>query len=266
MNRIQALFDHKKDILSFYCTAGFPCLQDTIPIIEALQEAGADMIEIGIPFSDPLADGPVIQQSSTAALNNGMTIETLFRQLKTVRRTVTIPLLLMGYLNPILQFGIERFCREAASCGIDGFIIPDLPLEEYKKEWKVLTDALHLNMIFLVAPSTPPERIREIDSLGNGFIYLVTAAATTGQGLVFEEQAEAYFTRIHQMSLKNPLVAGFGIRSKEDYEKVCTYVQGVVIGSSLIAALQQGKAVDKTLIQDFVHAFRKEPAGSDALP
>lgn len=264
MNRLQSLFGNKKGILSFYCTAGFPDFQDTVPILEALQEAGADMIEIGIPFSDPLADGPVIQQSSTTALNNGMTIKELFGQLKSIRQTITIPLLLMGYLNPILQFGVARFCREAASCGIDGIIIPDLPLEEYKKEWQPVTEALQLNMVFLVAPSTPPERIREIDNLAGGFIYLVTAAATTGQGMVFEEQAEAYFTRIKQMSLRNPLVAGFGIRNKEDYEKVCNYVQGAVIGSSLIRELQRGKGDNKALIRDFVHAFRKEQISSGA--
>lgn len=260
MNRIQALFERKQgNILSFYCTAGFPGLQDTVAVLEALEAAGADMIEIGMPFSDPLADGTVIQESSTVALNNGMSLEELFRQLKTIRQKVKIPLLLMGYLNPVLQFGITHFCREAAACGIDGLIIPDLPLEEYQKEWKALTTELDLCMVFLLAPATSEERIRQIDTLSGGFIYVVTSAATTGKDMILDEATEAYFRRLQQMALRNPLIAGFGIRDRWSFEQVCQYTKGAVIGSSFISALRgEGKEL-KVAVHDFVRSFPTDP-------
>ena len=255
MNRIQSLLEHKKEpVLSFYCTAGFPRLEDTLPVLETLEAAGADMIEIGMPFSDPLADGPVIQQSSTQALQNSMNLPVLFEQLKTVRDKVSVPLLLMGYLNPVLQFGVARFCEEAAACGIDGLIIPDLPLDEYRSAWETITREHNLSMVFLVTPATPEARIREIDSLSNGFIYLVTAAATTGKGMVLDETTQDYFARLEQMSLRNPLIAGFGIRDKEGFDQVCRYVRGAVIGSGLIRVLQQDNSTLAT-VRDYVKSF-----------
>lgn len=254
MNRTQHLLQHKESVLSFYCTAGFPQPEDTVPVLEALQEAGADMVEIGIPFSDPLADGPVIQQSNTIALQNGMSVQKLFQQLDKVRERVQIPLLLMGYLNPVLQFGIARFCRRAAACGIDGLIIPDLPLEEYRREWQPLLEQLKLFMVFLVTPTTPPERIREIDSLSGGFIYVVTSAATTGGGVQMDEQTMAYFDRLRQMSLKHPLIAGFGIRNGHDFKQVCSYTKGAIIGSGLIRHLQHKPAL--SALPEYVRAFR----------
>ncbi len=255
MNRIQSLMKHKQGpVLSFYCTAGFPQIQDTLRILETLEAAGADMIEIGMPFSDPLADGPVIQESNARALQNGMNLPMLFRQLEVVRSKVNVPLLLMGYLNPVLQFGVERFCRAAAACGIDGFIIPDLPLGEYRSEWEAIIQELNLSMIFLVTPDTTEARIREIDSLSHGFIYLVTAAATTGKGMVMDESTRSYFSRLQQMSLRNPLMAGFGIRDKEDVEQVSRQVRGAIIGSGLIRVLQQDDGTLKALY-DYVKAF-----------
>jgi tryptophan synthase alpha chain len=255
MNRIQSLLQQKRrSVLSFYCTAGFPRLEDTLPVLEALETAGADMIEIGMPFSDPLADGPVIQQSSTQALQNGMNLPVLFDQLKAVRNKVKVPLLLMGYLNPVLQFGIARFCKEAAACGIDGLIIPDLPLDEYREAWEALTRQHNLSMVFLVTPATPEARIHEIDRLSHGFIYVVTAAATTGKDLVLDKSTQDYFSRLQQLSLRNPLIAGFGIRDKQGFDQVCRYVNGAVVGSGLIRALQQDSSTPET-VAGYVKSF-----------
>lgn len=257
MNRIQTMFRGKKTgILSFYCIAGYPGINDTVAVIRALEAAGADMVEIGIPFSDPLADGPVIQQSSHTALDNGMSVPELFRQLREVRQYVRIPLLLMGYLNPVLQYGVARFCRDAAACGIDGLIIPDLPLSEYESDWRAITTELELNMVFLVAPGTTPERIRIIDRLADGFVYLVATTGVTGGSLVWEEQLKEYFTSIQDMQLCHPLIAGFGIRTREDFDRVCRYTQGAVIGSGLIRVLQECNGDFRVCIGDFVQSFR----------
>lgn len=257
MNRIQTMFRGKKTgILSFYCTAGYPGINDTVAVIRALEAAGADMVEIGIPFSDPLADGPVIQQSSHTALDNGMSVPELFHQLREVRKYVRIPLLLMGYLNPVLQYGVARFCRDAAACGIDGLIIPDLPLAEYKSDWRAITSELELNMVFLVAPGTTPERIKIIDRLSGGFIYLVATTGVTGGSLVWEEQLKEYFTRVQDMQLHHPLIAGFGIRTREDFGRVCRYTQGAVIGSGLIRVLEECNGDFRNSIGDFVQSFR----------
>lgn len=256
MNRIQSLFQRKEQgILSFYCTAGYPALKDTITIITELEASGADMIEIGIPFSDPLADGPVIQQSSQTALINGMSIPELFLQLKDVRQKTEIPLILMGYLNPILQYGIRAFCKDASSCGIDGLIIPDLPLMVYEKEWKSIIEEYQLDMIFLITPQTAPERIREIDRMSKGFIYMVTAAATTGNGLAFDDSLKAYFAAIQKMKLNHPVIAGFGISNKADFDQVCHYANGAIVGSGLIRVLEACQEDFIKPVRDFVQSF-----------
>ena len=213
------------------------------------------MIEIGMPFSDPLADGPVIQKSNQAALVNGMSIPELFLQLKDIRQKTDIPLLLMGYLNPIMQYGIRSFCRDANACGIDGLIVPDLPLQVYEEEWERIVEEYELNMIFLITPHTTPERIREIDRLSKGFIYMVTAAATTGNGLSFDDSLKAYFTAVQNMKLNNPLIAGFGISNKADFDQVCRYTNGAIIGSGLIRVLEDCPGDFSMPVRDFVQSF-----------
>lgn len=256
MNRIQSLFQRKTHgILSFYCTAGYPTLEDTVPLVLELEASGADMIEIGMPFSDPLADGPVIQKSSQAALANGMSIPELFSQLKDIRQKTAIPLLLMGYLNPIMQYGIGPFCSAAAACGIDGLIIPDLPLLVYEEEWKSIMEEYQLDMIFLITPHTTQERIHEIDRLSKGFIYMVTAAVTTGSGLTFNDSLKAYFATVQNMKLNNPIIAGFGISSKADFDQVCRYTDGAIIGSGLIRVLEGAREDFSGPVRDFVQSF-----------
>lgn len=256
MNRIQSLFQRKKHgILSFYCTAGYPALEDTVSMILELEKFGADMIEIGIPFSDPLADGPVIQQSSHAALMNGMSIPELFLQLKDIRQKTGIPFILMGYLNPIMQYGIRSFCRDASACGVDGLIIPDLPLPVYEMEWKDIIEEYELNMIFLITSQTAPDRIRKIDQLSKGFIYMVTTAATTGNGLAFNDSLKTYFTAVKNMKLSNPIIAGFGISNKADFDRVCQYTNGAIIGSGLIRVLRDCPRDFSIPVRDFVQSF-----------
>lgn len=257
MNRIQDLFHRKQEgILSIYFTAGYPRLQDTATIIVELARAGTDMIEIGIPFSDPLADGPVIQESSKVALDNGMSLSLLFEQLRTIRNRTQVPLVLMGYLNPILQYGVLRFCKDAAACGIDALIIPDLPLPVFQEEWKAILAEYQLNMVFLVTPQTPLDRVKEIDEMTEGFIYLVTAAAITGGQLSFSPEQKNYFEQVQQAGLRNPLLAGFGIRNKGDAANISKYVQGVIVGSSFITALQHEDGNLPQGIVDFVQSFQ----------
>lgn len=235
MNRIERLFTQKKaNILTIYCTAGFPKRDDTLVVLEALQQSGVDLIEIGMPFSDPLADGETIQKSSEIALQNGMTLQVLFEQLQNVRQKIQIPLVLMGYLNPVLQFGIENFCQKCAEVGIDGLILPDLPLHEYEEQYKSLFEQYNLYPIFLITPQTSPERIRKIDSLSKGFIYVVSQASTTGTKLGVSESQETYFERIRAMQLQNPLQIGFGIADAASFQKACRYAQGAIIGSAFI--------------------------------
>jgi tryptophan synthase alpha chain len=219
-NRITTLFERKdKNILSIYFTAGYPNLSDTSAIIATLGQSGADLIEIGIPFSDPVADGPVIQHSSEAALKNGMTLQLLFEQLKEIRKTVSVPLILMGYLNPVMQYGIENFCKKCAETGIDGTIIPDLPLEIYETEYKELFEQNSLSNIFLITPQTPDERIRKIDGLTTGFIYMVSSSSTTGIKGVANNEQVAYFERISKMNLRSKRLIGFGISDKKTFVK-----------------------------------------------
>lgn len=256
MNRLKKLFSEKKNILNVYCTAGYPQLNSTIQVLNALQKHGADMVEIGMPYSDPLADGPVIQESSSIALHNGMTIQKLFEQLKDCRKPVTplgdrgfnLPLILMGYLNPVMQFGIERFCKMAKEAGIDGIILPDLPIYEFENEFRKYFVANDLDFIFLVTPETSEERIRKIDELTTGFIYAVSSSSTTGSNKDIDEQ-ENYFLRLQQMNLKNPVLVGFGIKDKQTFEVACKYSNGAIIGSAYIRALQHTSNIEKTTEQ-----------------
>ncbi|SNC65864.1 tryptophan synthase, alpha chain [Hymenobacter gelipurpurascens] len=239
-NRIKDTFDRKqKGLLNIYFTAGYPTLQATVPLIQAISAAGADLIEIGMPFSDPLADGPVIQQSSTVALQNGMNMRVLFTQLKDVRQSVPeTPILLMGYLNPVMQFGVENFCREAAAVGVDGIILPDLPLDDYVAEYQEIFKRHNLRPVFLITPQTAPERIRRIDELTDSFLYLVSGPGTTGgQNTQAEGVQDAYFERIEAMDLRNPRLIGFGIGDKASFQNACKHAEGAIIGSALIRAL-----------------------------
>jgi len=245
MNRINQLFETKKEnILSVYFTAGFPKLEDTVPTLKCLQSNGVDLVEIGVPFSDPLADGIVIQNSSQQALKNGMSIRQLFDQLTSVRADVHIPLIMMGYLNPIMQFGFEEFCAECSRVGVDGMIIPDLPMADYINQYKAIAEHHGLEFIFLITPETSEERIREIDSHTNGFIYMVSSAAVTGTQSSFDTKAE-YFNRINSMNLKNPRLIGFGISNKSTRDMVNRFSSGAIIGSAFIKALEQTQDVTK---------------------
>ena len=242
MNRITALFEKKQEnLLSVYFCAGHPDCNSTVPVIQALAEKGVDMIEIGIPFSDPVADGPVIQQAAQQALHNSMKIKVLFDQLKTIRNQIEIPLILMGYLNPIMQYGFKRFCQTCQQCGIDGLIIPDLPFQEYLDYYKPIADRFDLKIIMLITPATSEERIRFIDSHTDGFIYMVSAAATTGARQMFEKQHLEYFNRIHKMQLRNPRMIGFGISNKATADAARQYASGIIIGSKFISILDQEK-------------------------
>lgn len=245
MNRIDQLFQEKKaNILSVYFTAGYPQLDDTVRVMQALEKEGVEMLEVGVPFSDPMADGPVIQASGTQALLNGMSVKKLFSQLEDVRARVSIPLVLMGYLNPILQFGFEEYSRRAASCGIDGLIIPDLPFAEYLENYKPVADRHGLHMIMLITPETSEERIRMIDEHTSGFIYMVSSASVTGARKSFGEQNLAYFRRVNAMGLKNPRLIGFGISNRETFEAACGESAGAIIGSRFISLLESEPSVE----------------------
>jgi len=254
MNRLQNLFETKKNILSIYYTAGYPSLDDTIAIAEALEESGADLLEIGFPYSDPVADGPVIQASSKQALDNGMDLNLLFEQLRDLRSRVTIPVLLMGYVNPMLQFGVENFCKACAAVGVDGCIVPDLPMAEYEELYAQIFKENGLSNIFLITPHTSPERIQKIDGLSNGFIYLLSSSATTGQNLQVSDTTSAYFSRIADLKLKNPTMIGFGISSKETFDKACSYANGAIIGSAFVKSLRADEL--KGSIKEFMQGFK----------
>jgi tryptophan synthase alpha chain len=249
MNGIQKMFAEKeKDILSIYFTAGFPHLNDTEIILSSLEKHGADMIEIGMPYSDPLADGPVIQNSSMKALQNGMTIKILFEQLIHFRQSSlsgdrNTPLILMGYLNPVLQYGFEKFCIDAKNSGISGIILPDLPIAEYESEYKKIFEENDLSFIFLVTPETSEERIRKIDSLCNGFIYAVSSSSITGKNIDMNAQ-EGYFEKIKKMSLKNKVLIGFGIRNHQTFEAACKHAAGAIIGTAYIKAIEHVEDIE----------------------
>ena len=234
MNRINLKLQEDKKLLSIYFTAGYPNLEDTTKIIFELEKSGVDMIEIGLPFSDPLADGPTIQASSTQALKNGMTTSLLFEQLAKIRENVQIPLIIMGYFNPMMQFGVEKFCQKCQEVGIDALIIPDLPLEIYESEYKELFEKYDLKNIFLITPQTSDERILKIDTISNSFIYMVSSSSVTGNQVGFNEIQENYFERIASMNLKNPQIIGFGISDKTTFQQATKYQKGAIIGSGFI--------------------------------
>lgn len=255
MNRLQHLFNERKTpLLSVYFTAGYPALDSTLDIAEALEKAGADFLEIGFPYSDPLADGPVIQHSSQKALENGMNLNVLFGQLSQLRKRVGIPVLLMGYVNPVLQFGVEKFCRQSAEAGIDGIIVPDLPMHEYEELYKDCFLHNNLSNVFLVTPQTSEERIRRIDELSNGFIYLLSSSSTTGKNLAVSAETDEYLERIRNMHLKNPTMVGFGISGRESYAKAAEYTRGAIVGSAFVKLLGEENYLEK--IGGFVEGFR----------
>lgn len=253
MNRIQSKLNTNQNLLSIYFTAGFPKLDDTVSIIKNLEKSGVDMIEIGLPFSDPLADGPTIQHSSTLALQNGMSTKVLFDQLKDIRQTVEIPLLIMGYFNPILQYGVEEFCEKCTEIGIDGVIIPDLPVEFYVENYQVIFDKYGIANVFLITPQTSDERIRYIDGISNGFIYMVSSAGTTGAKNSFDEEQIAYFKRIQEMNLKTPKIIGFGISNRKSFETANQYANGAIIGSAFVNFLQNNPIEN---INQFVSQYK----------
>lgn len=252
MNRLNKLFQQKdKNILSVFCTAGFPELNSIVPVLEELQNNGVDLVEIGMPFSDPTADGPVIQYSNTIAINNGMMLKVLFEQLKGIRAKVHIPLVLMGYFNPVLQYGIDHFLKDAHACGIDGVIIPDLPMYEYETLYKEKFEQHDLKNIFLVTPQTAENRIRKIDTLTDAFIYVVSSNAITGGNSNIQQEQENYFQRIQNMQLKNPTLIGFGIRDKQTFKTACQYANGAIIGTAFINVIDKSKNI-KLDIQQFI--------------
>ena len=255
-NRIIDLFARKqRDVLNVYFTAGFPGLQDTVPVLRALEAAGADLVEIGMPYSDPVADGPTIQQSNDQALRNGMTLKLLFEQLAGIRDTVKLPILLMGYLNPVVQYGVENFVKKCREIGIDGVILPDLPVQEYLDEYRAVFEANGLLNIFLITPQTSDVRIRQIDEVSSGFVYMVSSASVTGSSAAIGTSQEDYFRRIADMGLQNPTLIGFGISDHASFTKACRYANGAIIGSAFIKALQQSTNLEAD-IAAFIYGVR----------
>jgi tryptophan synthase alpha chain len=253
MNRINTTLQENKKLLSIYFTAGYPKINDTVSIIQELEQNGVDMIEIGLPFSDPLADGPTIQESSTIAIENGMTTSLLFEQLTDIRKKVNIPLIIMGYFNPMMQFGMEQFCKKCAEIGIDGLIIPDLPLQVYETEYKATFEKYNLKNVFLITPQTSNERIAQIDAISNSFIYMVSSAAVTGSQSDFGDEQVNYFKRISDLNLKNPQIVGFGINDKKSFTQAIQYQKGAIIGSAFIKFLKTNKI---TAINNFVKGIK----------
>lgn len=255
MSRLQELFATKnKNVLNVYCTAGYPELNSTLKLMKALQQNGVDIIELGMPYSDPLADGPVIQASGSKALENGMTITVLFDQLKDLRKEITVPVVLMGYMNPVLQYGFEKFCKDAAALGVDGLILPDLPEFEFENEYGAIIKQYGLDFIFLVTPETSEQRVRKLDQLSSGFLYAVSSSATTGQDKDFNA-VEKYLQRLQSMQLQNPVLVGFGIKDKETFDSACKYASGAIIGTAFIKELEKGIDIDST-IQSFIGQLR----------
>lgn len=245
MSRLAALFLHKKNkVLNVYCTAGYPALNSTLSVMQSLQDGGADIIELGMPYSDPLADGPVIQASGARALQNGMSIPVLFEQLSGFRKSISIPVILMGYMNPVLQYGFEKFCADASKAGVDGLILPDLPEFEFETEYGKIIKQYGLDFIFLVTPETSEERVRKLDTLSSGFLYAVSSSATTGQEKDFTA-VEAYLNKLLSMQLKNPVLVGFGIKDRETFASACKFSNGAIIGSAYISELEKGNSINE---------------------
>ena len=259
MNRISNLFQNKTGkVLNIYFTAGFPALNNTATILEALQEAGADIAEIGMPYSDPVADGETIQQSNQIALENGMSLKVLFEQLTGIRQKVNIPIILMGYINPVIQFGIEDFCKKCQEVGVDGLILPDLPMDEFDEEYKAIFEKYGLLNIFLITPQTSEARVKRIDEISDGFIYMVSSASVTGATSGISESMETYFNRINGMNLKNPRLIGFGIKDHESFMKASQYAAGAIIGSQFIRELQN--STQDNLYSNIVHYIKSVKA------
>ncbi len=256
-NRIISLFQHKKDILNIYFTAGFPQLADTERIIVTLSEAGADLIEVGMPYSDPLADGAVIQQSSEVALKNGMKLDILFSQIKAARAKTEVPMVMMGYVNQVMQYGVEKFLSEAAEAGVDGMILPDLPLEIYEREFQSLFEKYNLTISFLITPQTPQNRMEKIETLSNAFIYIVSSAATTGAKTGFSETQLSYFQKIKDMNFSKPTLIGFGISDNAAYTTACEFANGAIIGSAFIKMLGTSTDLEND-VKDFVKKIKNE--------
>lgn len=255
MNLLNKIFDNgRRDKLNIYFTAGFPGLNNTGSIMLALQKHGADILELGMPYSDPVADGPIIQQSNAIALKNGMSIPILFEQLNEVKGLINIPVILMGYLNPVMQYGIEAFCADAETAGISGIIIPDLPMYEYEKLYKHIFKKHGLAMIFLISPETSDERIKKADKLSSGFLYAVSSSSTTGEKEMGEAQL-TWYDRIKKMTLKNPVLVGFGIKTKNDFDMACNYTSGAIVGSAFINALHHTNDIDNT-VADFITTIK----------
>jgi len=256
MNRLQTLFaSGKKNLLSIYYTAGYPELNSTVNIAESLERAGADFLEIGFPYSDPVADGPTIQESSQKALDNGMTLNLLFEQLADLRKRVSIPIILMGYANPMVQYGVERFCKKAAEVGVDGVIVPDLPMHEYELLYSKFFKDNNLSNIILVTPQTSDERIRKIDALSDCFIYLLSSSSITGKSLDVNDVVDTYFKRIEDMQLQNPTIVGFGIANKTSYQKACAHHRGAIVGSAFVKYLGSTENYLEG-IGDFIKIFK----------
>jgi tryptophan synthase alpha chain len=249
MSKLELVFKEKsKRVLNVYCTAGYPSLDSTMKVMTSLQKNGADIIELGMPYSDPLADGEVIQVSSIKALANGMNIAVLFDQIKDMRKSISIPVILMGYMNPILQYGFENFCKKAKEVGVDGLILPDLPLFEFEQSYGKIITENNLDFIFLVTPETPVDRIRKLDSLSNGFLYAVSSSATTGKDKDFNLVAQ-YLQKLQAMQLKNPILVGFGIKDKATFDAATLHTQGAIIGSAYIQQLTKGGDIETTTSQ-----------------
>lgn len=251
MSRLQQLFKQKSSkILNVYCTAGYPQLNSTLDVMKCLQENGADLIELGIPYSDPLADGPIIQASGSRAIENGMTVKVLFEQLKDFRKDIHVPVVLMGYVNQVIQYGFEKFCAEAEKVGVDGLIFPDLPIYEFESMYGDIIKKHNLDFVFLVTPETSEERIKKLDSLSSGFLYAVSSSSTTGKNKNIADQ-DAYFKKLKALNLKNPVLVGFGIKDKQTFEAACSYANGAIIGSAYIKALESSNDI-KSATKEFL--------------
>lgn len=256
--RIESVFEGRKGpLLSVFYTAGYPERDETVPLAERLQASGADMLEIGIPFSDPIADGPVIQESSSAAIQNGMNLDLLLEHLSTLRERVEIPVLLMGYLNPVLQYGMERFLARAASVGVDGLILPDLPVRDFSEKYREMFEQHALRNVFLVTPQTSEERLRTLDDLSSGFLYVVSTPSITGSALAVEEKQDSYFQRLASMKLQNPLVVGFGVSDRGSFERVTRHCDGAIIGSAFLRWIKE-QGTSQESVEKFVSQIRGE--------
>ena len=255
MNRIQALFKQKKrNILSIYFTAGYPSINDTVEVIQILDECGVDMIEVGMPFSDPIADGPIIQESSNRAIENGMNIKLLFEQLSNIREFTQIPIILMGYINPVYQYGYNNFIKKLIECGVDGVILPDLPLDDYIDSFKELFDENSLSYISLISPNTSNKRILDIDSISKGFIYVVSSSSITGKKSNFNDDQIKYFERINKLNLTNPIIIGFGILDKKSFQNACKYSNGAIIGTKFIQSISKSKLEES--VKNYIFSIR----------